>query len=352
MYLCGDAPLPTEYAFMPLDELLRERSARRSTSGCSWRSTVRTRRRLGPGPGVARARAALVDIDHHHDNSRFGDVNLIVADASSTGEIAPRRLRELGVELTPRDRGGALHRPRHGHRSLPVHEHDAEGAPAGGRAGRGRRRRPPDLPGRVRDGRTSRSSSCSRGALERAKVYEGGRLVVSYLAARAISSSSARRSRTPRASSTGCARSRAPRWSALDPRAAAGDGAARRVSLRTSRRRDRRLGDRAQVGRGRAPPGGRLLERAVDRGDHRVHPRRVRRACPCRRGRLARAASSWSTSRRAPRRSRSSPTCGGGRARGRGTPGRSTRSLPGCCSCCPVRQLSWLDASSDWTSAT
>src|SRR5262249_58940219 len=39
--------------------------------------------------------------DHHHDNTRFGDVNLIVADASSTGEVLRDVFAELDVELTP-----------------------------------------------------------------------------------------------------------------------------------------------------------------------------------------------------------------------------------------------------------
>ncbi|HKI91962.1 MAG TPA: DHHA1 domain-containing protein, partial [Gaiellaceae bacterium] len=48
------------------------------------------------------AKAPLVlDIDHHHDNTRFGDVNLIVADASSTGEVLRDVFRALDVELTP-----------------------------------------------------------------------------------------------------------------------------------------------------------------------------------------------------------------------------------------------------------
>ena len=42
-----------------------------------------------------------MNIDHHHDNSRFGDVNLIVADASSTGEILRDVIRDLGVALSP-----------------------------------------------------------------------------------------------------------------------------------------------------------------------------------------------------------------------------------------------------------
>ena len=66
-------------------------------------------------------------------------------------------LRELGVQLTP-DIAEALYvGARHRHRPLPVLEHDAEVVPARGRARRGRRRRPRDLPQRLRDGRSSRS---------------------------------------------------------------------------------------------------------------------------------------------------------------------------------------------------
>src|ERR1700752_1346975 len=54
------------------------------------------------GGEAALSRAPLVlDIDHHHDNTRFGDLNLIVADASSTGEVLRDVFAELGVELTP-----------------------------------------------------------------------------------------------------------------------------------------------------------------------------------------------------------------------------------------------------------
>src|ERR1700752_3686832 len=54
------------------------------------------------GGEAALSRAPLVlDIDHHHDNTRFGDLNLIVADASSTGEVLRDVFAELDVELTP-----------------------------------------------------------------------------------------------------------------------------------------------------------------------------------------------------------------------------------------------------------
>jgi phosphoesterase RecJ-like protein len=57
--------------------------------------------RIGPDPEVLASAPLVVNVDHHHDNTRFGGVNLVVAEASSTGEIVRDLLAELGVELTP-----------------------------------------------------------------------------------------------------------------------------------------------------------------------------------------------------------------------------------------------------------
>jgi phosphoesterase RecJ-like protein len=43
----------------------------------------------------------ILNIDHHHDNTRFGTVNLVVPNASCTAEIVYRISKELGVEITP-----------------------------------------------------------------------------------------------------------------------------------------------------------------------------------------------------------------------------------------------------------
>src|SRR3954454_2999705 len=43
----------------------------------------------------------VLNIDHHHDNTRFGDVNLVVGHASCTAEILWDLARELVVELMP-----------------------------------------------------------------------------------------------------------------------------------------------------------------------------------------------------------------------------------------------------------
>jgi phosphoesterase RecJ-like protein len=41
-----------------------------------------------------------LNIDHHHDNTRFGSVNLVVPDASCTAEIVHGLAKELGAEIT------------------------------------------------------------------------------------------------------------------------------------------------------------------------------------------------------------------------------------------------------------
>jgi phosphoesterase RecJ-like protein len=100
MYLGGPAPLPSEYAFMALDDLRREVPddvAQRVLVAVDCAKADR----LAGDKVVLTQSKAVIDIDHHHDNTRFGDVNLIVPDASSTGEVLRDVFGELGVGLTP-----------------------------------------------------------------------------------------------------------------------------------------------------------------------------------------------------------------------------------------------------------
>src|SRR3954453_13022136 len=100
MYLDGEAPLPREYGFMELDELRRtlpDDTEERVLVAVDCAKSDR----LGPNPVVLDRAHLVVDIDHHHDNTRFGDVNLIVPDASSTGEVLRDVFAELDVALTP-----------------------------------------------------------------------------------------------------------------------------------------------------------------------------------------------------------------------------------------------------------
>jgi bifunctional oligoribonuclease and PAP phosphatase NrnA len=98
MYLPGKTPLPREYAFMPLGDLVRERPAD-AAERVLFAVDCAKAERIGDDSVVAAAPLVL-DVDHHHDNTRFGDLNLIVADASSTGEVLRDVFAELGIELT------------------------------------------------------------------------------------------------------------------------------------------------------------------------------------------------------------------------------------------------------------
>jgi phosphoesterase RecJ-like protein len=102
MFLGGTSPLPAEYRFLELEErgLLRQRPAdigERVLVALDCASASR----VGAEPGLIDAVPLSVNIDHHHDNPRFGDLNLIFEDASSTGEVLADVFRELGVQLTP-----------------------------------------------------------------------------------------------------------------------------------------------------------------------------------------------------------------------------------------------------------
>jgi len=44
----------------------------------------------------------VLNIDHHHDNTRFGTVNLVCSVASSTAEMVWRLAKELHAEITPK----------------------------------------------------------------------------------------------------------------------------------------------------------------------------------------------------------------------------------------------------------
>jgi phosphoesterase RecJ-like protein len=100
MYLYGDAPLPLEYAFLKLDDLRRELPAD-SSERVLVALDCANAERMGSDPNLLRQAPLTLDIDHHHDNTRFGDVTLVVPDASSTGEVLRDVFTELDVDLTP-----------------------------------------------------------------------------------------------------------------------------------------------------------------------------------------------------------------------------------------------------------
>ena len=72
-----------------------------------------------PAEALQRTGARILNIDHHHDNTRFGTANHVDHEASCTAEMSGTLMHALDVELTPTI-AGALRRPRHRHRPFHV----------------------------------------------------------------------------------------------------------------------------------------------------------------------------------------------------------------------------------------
>ena len=98
MFIAADEfPLPREYRFFDLDGVasavpadLADRTAIFLDCGNIERNPAATLRDVEP----------LLNIDHHHDNTRFGTVDHVVPEASCTAEIVWDLMPALGVGLT------------------------------------------------------------------------------------------------------------------------------------------------------------------------------------------------------------------------------------------------------------
>jgi bifunctional oligoribonuclease and PAP phosphatase NrnA len=94
----SELPLPQEYSFLSLSGLvssppddLDERTVVFLDCGNLERN---------PAEALQRPGMHILNIDHHHDNTHFGTVNLVVPDASCTAEIVWDLMHGLGVAPT------------------------------------------------------------------------------------------------------------------------------------------------------------------------------------------------------------------------------------------------------------
>jgi phosphoesterase RecJ-like protein len=92
-------PLPIEYRFLPLEEVFHEPPADMADRTVIFLDCGNIDRM--PVDFLAEDGELVVNIDHHHDNTLFGDVNLVEVDASCTAEIVYELAILLGVEITP-----------------------------------------------------------------------------------------------------------------------------------------------------------------------------------------------------------------------------------------------------------
>ena len=274
-----------------------------SASACSSRSTARRPTASAPTRRCVERAKLVIDIDHHHDNTRFGDVNLIVADASSTGEVLRDVFAELGVELTPEiaeplyialvtDTG----RFQYTNTTPKALRLAAELVEAGADVHQ--------VFQQVYESVEFAKLKLLARALERARVLEGGRIVVSYLVRTDFAEVGARRG-VLRGDHRLPAGGRGSELSALIREPPRDDGPVRRVSLRASiDELDVSAIARTFGGGGHRQAAGFSSDASIDEITELVRQGFV--AQRARRERLSPRASRWSTSPRVRRPSRSS----------------------------------------------
>jgi phosphoesterase RecJ-like protein len=104
MFIDGsEFPLPYEYRFFPLPGLVNTPPGdldRRTIVFLDCGNLERNPAEAFQRPGGEAGGHQLINIDHHHDNTRFGTVNLVVPEASCTAEIVWDLMHALDVTPT------------------------------------------------------------------------------------------------------------------------------------------------------------------------------------------------------------------------------------------------------------
>ena len=184
--------------------------------------------------GVLRDGAHLLNIDHHHDNTRFGTLNHVVADASCTAEIVWDLMHGLDVRPTPvaaqalyigliTDTGRFMYEntgPR-------AHLMAAELIEAGVDVAEVYRRLYEDMP--------PEKLALMALALGQLQRFDDGELTLASLSAEDFERDRRRGAATPRASSTSCARCAGTKVAVLVREVLSGERRGqRKVSLRAT----------------------------------------------------------------------------------------------------------------------
>jgi bifunctional oligoribonuclease and PAP phosphatase NrnA len=94
----SELPLPQEYSFLSLSGLVSSPPDDLDQRTIVFLDCGNLER--NPAEALQRSGMHILNIDHHHDNTHFGTVNLVVPDASCTAEIVWDLMRGLGVAPT------------------------------------------------------------------------------------------------------------------------------------------------------------------------------------------------------------------------------------------------------------
>lgn len=95
-----EEPVPEPFGFMAGSELAVYSLEGVADVDATFAVDCGQLERLGDGFVEFKGRGTLVNMDHHPTNNNFGDINIVVPEASAAGEIVYDFLKEAGIDIT------------------------------------------------------------------------------------------------------------------------------------------------------------------------------------------------------------------------------------------------------------
>ncbi|MBI3752760.1 MAG: bifunctional oligoribonuclease/PAP phosphatase NrnA [Deltaproteobacteria bacterium] len=93
-------PVPKTFKFLPFADKVVNKIDENKIYDAVLVVDCGQKDRLGEDFGKIKNRGKLINIDHHATNDRFGDINVIDADACASGEMVYDLLKEMPVSIT------------------------------------------------------------------------------------------------------------------------------------------------------------------------------------------------------------------------------------------------------------
>jgi len=98
VYVIKSDDIPSDYKFLPNSHVFKEYDTN-SDVDLFISLDSSDIERLGPGKELLRKAKKVINIDHHVTNDNFGDINIVLPDASATGEIVYKFIKRLDVDI-------------------------------------------------------------------------------------------------------------------------------------------------------------------------------------------------------------------------------------------------------------
>jgi phosphoesterase RecJ-like protein len=99
-FLIDSDPVPEHYKFLPKINEISNDVGVKPVFDAALILDCPTLKRIGAVARLVSKDNAIINIDHHISNEKFGDVNWVDPNASSTGEMVYRLFKEMDVPLT------------------------------------------------------------------------------------------------------------------------------------------------------------------------------------------------------------------------------------------------------------